>query len=456
MQDVEPRTIAFAVLSETGHYSGSFRLARNLKERGHKIVYIGIADFEKLVLDQGFEFISFAKDLLPAGYFAAFTAAQSRPTHGPLEWAERRRSDERLFKAFLSRITDGPLDDCLLSSEPDLLICDTFVWYVAMRAIRLGIPTIDFSPILSLHPNPNIPPIVTARLPGETRWSKLRVRAAWKWLRIRFLFSKYAASKLLGWYRFPTRMHHLVDAFMDIAKRSGYPTEENETWWFGEMGPRLVLPEIVLCPEVFQLPGAPERLRRYLSDFVDIGRREEPLENGAIDPKKPLVYCSLGTAAHFYPDSARFFRAVVGAAQIRQDWQFVLHVGDHPEGRRLGDGGPNLLIKRRVPQHRLLKSARAMVTHGGLNSIMECIHFGVPMVIFPGLRDQPGNAVRASHHNIALVSDMARVTPERIVDLAGRAMNDEALLHGLADIKARIAAEPGMAAIIEFVESFKS
>ena len=31
-------------------------------------------------------------------------------------------------------------------------------------------------------------------------------------------------------------------------------------------------------------------------------------------------------------------------------------------------------------------------------SIMECIHFQVPMVIIPGLRDQPGNMARAVHH----------------------------------------------------------
>jgi zeaxanthin glucosyltransferase len=454
MEDSLKLTIAFAMLSETGHYTGTFRLARSLRDRGHRIVYIGIADFEKLVTSQGFEFAPFAADLLPAGYLEEFRASQSEPNNGMLGKLKKRRSDERFFAAYLNRIKDGPLDECLVSRKPDLLLCDTFMWYIALRALKLGIRTVDISIILSLYQNLRIPPIVSSIFPGDARCSAFKVRASWKRLRLKFFFTKRLASGLLGWYRFPTRMHHLVDVFLQIAKHSDYPCKENKTYWFGEMGPRLVLPEIVLCPEAFQLPGVPAHNRRYLSDFVDIERREEPLDSDGLGSEKPLVYCSLGTAAHFYPHSLRFFEAVVEAARMRGDWRFVLHVGDHPKAEKLGPAGPNLPVRKRVPQLNLLKKASVMVTHGGLNSIMECIHFGVPMVIFPGLRDQPGNAVRAAHHNIALVADMARVTPKMLVDLAGRAMSDDTLLKGLADMKTRIAAEPGMDAIVAFIESY--
>ncbi|MFH1964237.1 MAG: nucleotide disphospho-sugar-binding domain-containing protein [Acidobacteriota bacterium] len=249
-------------------------------------------------------------------------------------------------------------------------------------------------------------------------------------------------------------MHHLIDVFLRIAKRSGYPCEENKTYWFGEMGPRLVLPEIVLCPKAFQLPGSPADGRRYLGYPVDTERCEEPLADDALDNGKPLVFCSLGTSAFFYPHARRFFKAVVDAGRLRKDWQFVLHVGDFQEADELGPPGPNLLISKRVPQLALLREASVMVTHGGLNSIMECIHFGVPMVIVPGLRDQPGNAARAVHHGIAVTAGMARITPEKLVDLIGRAMGDTGIRQGLAGMQRKIADEQDLEKNIRFIESY--
>lgn len=126
---------------------------------------------------------------------------------------------------------------------------------------------------------------------------------------------------------------------------------------------------------------------------------------------------------------------------MRKDWQFVLHVGDCQEADKLGPPGPNLLIHKRVPQLALLRKASVMVTHGGLNSIMECIHFGVPMVIVPGLRDQPGNAARAVHHGIAVTAGMARITPEKLVNLIARAMVDTGIRQGLASMQQKISDE---------------
>jgi UDP:flavonoid glycosyltransferase YjiC (YdhE family) len=439
---------------ETGHYTGTFRLARTLHARGHKIVYLGIADFEQLVKSQGFEFIPFAVDLLPVGYGARFAASQAQPLRGVLPRWRKRLTAEQLFGEYLRRIEDGELDLRLTVCEPDLLLCDTLMWYVAIRAYRLGIPTVDISIPLSLYCNTRIPPVVSSIRPKPTVWSAVQVWTTWKWLRLKFFFTKRVAALLFGTYRFPTRMHHLVDVFKQIAKRSGYPCKENETWWYSELGPRLVLPEIMLGPQAFQLPESPADGRRYLGDFVDINRREEPLEAGVLDEHKLLVFCSLGTAAAFYPHAMRFFRAVVDASTLREEWQFVLHVGNHPEATKLGSPRPNLLIRERVPQLTLLRSARVMVTHGGMNSIMECIHFEVPMVIVPGLRDQPGNATRAVHHGLAVTARMASITAKELVSLIVHVMEDCSIREALARMKRAIADEKGMDASIQFIETF--
>jgi MGT family glycosyltransferase len=194
--------------------------------------------------------------------------------------------------------------------------------------------------------------------------------------------------------------------------------------------------------------------RQYLGDFVDVGRHEEPLEAGLLDERKPLVFCSLGTAATFYPHSLRFFQAVITASKLREDWQFVLHVGSHPEAAQLESPRPNLLIRERVPQLTLLRRAAVMVTHGGMNSIMECIHFGVPMVIVPGLRDQPGNATRAVHHGLAVTARMASITAKELVSLTAHAMTDRSIREALVRMRRAITDEKGMDASVQFLETF--
>ena len=447
-----PRTIVFAMLADTGHYTGTFRLARRLRAQGFRIVYVGMADFADLVRAQGFEFLPFAEDLVPAGYVTAFAASSRNRPQGLLPRWRQRRTDEALFAAYVRRIEDGSLDQLLRSCRTDLLICDTFLWHVALRALGAGIPTIGLSVTLTYRRNGRIPPIVTGLRPGPEWWSPLVVRGTWSWLRLKFFFTKRVASRLLGLYRFPHRMHHLVGVFLRIARRSGYPAKEGRTWWFGEIGPRLALSEIVLGPEAFQFPGAPKEGKLYLGDFIDTERCEESLDD---DPgeDRPLVYCSLGTGALFYPHAGRFFRAVVAASRLRPDWRFTLHVGSGTDIAALGTAPPNLRIRARVPQLALLHRAAVMVNHGGFQSVMECIHFGVPMVICPGLRDQPGIAARAAYHGIAYTTSMAGITPESLVGLVERAMRDGALRDAIARLQRAIASEAGMEAALRFIAS---
>ncbi|MGE9290380.1 MAG: glycosyltransferase, partial [Puniceicoccales bacterium] len=113
----------------------------------------------------------------------------------------------------------------------------------------------------------------------------------------------------------------------------------------------------------------------------------------------------------------------------------------------------NLQITRWVPQLALLRRAAVMVTHGGLNSIMECVNLSVPMVILPCQRDQPGNAARAAYHHLGLVSDPAHLTPAKLLAQISTAMSSEDLRSGIETMKAKIQEEDGMQNAIEFIRS---
>jgi zeaxanthin glucosyltransferase len=429
-----PLRIGFAMLAETGHHAGTFRLARSLRARGHDVCYLGLPTLAPLVEAQGFRYLPFADD----------RASEAEAGRGPLA---RRLAAERRFADFLARIEAGPLDACLRQLDPDVLLCDPFVWYVGLRAWRLRIPTINLSVVLTSHPNPTVPPIVSGLDPATA--GPLRVYTEWARWRVRALFGKQLASLLLGRFRAPARLHHLHGVFRRIARGADYPCRVNDTYVRGEMGPRLVLPEIVLCPRVFELPGVDEN-RCYAGDFVDRDRIEPAL---VVPGTGPLILASLGTSPTTYPHAPRFFRAVAAASRLRPDWRFVLHTGGHPAHHTLGGDTANLVVREQVPQLALLAQAAAMITHGGINSLMECVEWGVPMLVVPGLRDQPGNAVRARRAGIALTATMSRIGPAEIVERVGRAMSDDGMRGRLAAMRQAIARENGLATAVDFIES---
>ncbi|KAM4809753.1 UDP-glucuronosyltransferase 3A1 [Rhinophrynus dorsalis] len=70
---------------------------------------------------------------------------------------------------------------------------------------------------------------------------------------------------------------------------------------------------------------------------------------------------------------------------------------------------PNVKIMDWISQNDLLghPKARLLVTHGGLNSLMEAIYHGVPVVAIPLFGDQPDNAVRikAKHFGTFIPTD---------------------------------------------------
>ena len=104
------------------------------------------------------------------------------------------------------------------------------------------------------------------------------------------------------------------------------------------------------------------------------------------------------------------YRAILEAVEKLPETQVVLSVGKNLELEELGPIPSNVIAVRSAPQIELLKRATLAITHAGLNTALESLGQGVPMVAIPIGYDQPGVAARIAHHGVGELVEVDDLT----------------------------------------------
>lgn len=165
------------------------------------------------------------------------------------------------------------------------------------------------------------------------------------------------------------------------------------------------LSNMALCPEDFELPQfrRPSSELRYVEPSIDLERHEASFNWKNIDPSKRLVLCTFGTQARRHPEVISKIKAVIQTAKELPEIQFVIATGCFAKGKAIeleNEPPENVRLEPMVPQIKLLPKSDLLITHGGLGSIKEALHFGVPMLVLPLGYDQPQNAARVMHFGL--------------------------------------------------------
>lgn len=409
--------IVFILGPSMGSLNSSLKLARTLRGHGHGVSYMGLADSAEHVLRNGFEFNTIYESWFPKGLTAKYALIAT--ARG---FARRKllRSDIMARQAFLEAILTGrdtEFQDIIRTIKPDLIVhihSDRLMVVLALLGLSSRVLVIYLRDMLGWSEQGSIPPIGTDVIPlGPV--SRLRSFLAWR------------KNAVLRRYRnMYSRLVYRVDfdgMIRAIATKCGYPWPLVDR---NAIPPYILrLPEIVLCPKEFDFPYAAKPSRYYVEASIDVDRDEPPFPWKSLNGTSPLVYCALGTLTWFPQSRYRaFYQAVIDASRSRPDWQWVVAVGD---SLSVGDfrGIPkNVILVNRAPQLQLLKRARMMITHGGTNTIKECVYFGVPMVVYPLGYDHPGNAARVIYHGLGVKGNFLKVSTEQVRTLVDRVDGD--------------------------------
>ena len=109
----------------------------------------------------------------------------------------------------------------------------------------------------------------------------------------------------------------------------------------------------------------------------------EPLASG----DGPLVYLSLGSLGSA---DVELMRDLIGSL-ADSPYRVIVSMGPQHDQLELAS---NMAGEEFLPQTSILPQVDLVITHGGNNTVTECLHFGKPMVVLPLFWDQYDNAQR--------------------------------------------------------------
>ena len=93
--------------------------------------------------------------------------------------------------------------------------------------------------------------------------------------------------------------------------------------------------------------------------------------------------------------------------------QLVISLGGGLEPERLGRLTGEPLVVKFAPQLEIVKRAAAVITHAGLNTTLESLAEGVPLVCIPMGNDQPGVAARVAARGVGVVVPRRKLPNQR-------------------------------------------
>jgi MGT family glycosyltransferase len=179
---------------------------------------------------------------------------------------------------------------------------------------------------------------------------------------------------------------------------------------------------ITQTPKEFDFPGIPWPAQfHYAGPFHDDqGREPVPFPWDELTGK-PLIYASLGSLVNGLYD---IYKHILEAVQPLEDVQVVLSIGHNIDPENLGTIPSNTIVVRSAPQIKLLKRAALCITHAGLNTTLESLAHGVPMVAIPIAYDQPGVAARIAYHGTGEFIEVDELTTDRLRILIEKVLRD--------------------------------
>ncbi|CAG2110220.1 unnamed protein product [Medioppia subpectinata] len=184
----------------------------------------------------------------------------------------------------------------------------------------------------------------------------------------------------------------------------------------------------------------PETYHRFDYCMRTGGEGQEPFVVPDCLRGKPgkLIYFSLGSMGSA---NVELMRRLVGIL-ANSPHRFIVSKGVYHDQYALPD---NMWGARTVPQLQVLGMVDLLITHGGNNTVTECMYHGKPMVVMPLFWNQYDNAQRVHEQGFGVRMDPFVCTAPDLLATVDRLLGDKQLSVKLAAVSHRIQTEKSVA-----------
>ena len=166
---------------------------------------------------------------------------------------------------------------------------------------------------------------------------------------------------------------------------------------------------------------------------------------------RPLLFISLGTTP--LNDRPDFLRMCLDAF-AGTEWQVAMPIGDRLKVAELGEMPENIEVRPFFPQLDVLRHAAVFLSHTGMNSTMEALYFGVPIVAFPLQPEQEANARRVEDLGLGRRLADEGLSATLIHDLVAEVSRDQQIRGKVAAMSRRVRNSGGATAAADAMERY--
>jgi zeaxanthin glucosyltransferase len=377
--------IAFLSLPLTGHLNPMTALARKLQSRGNEVVFIGVPDIEPVVRAADLKFVPFCENEYPPGSVAKSWGKVANLYGLDVVRYTARELTPGLIKAALEHLPGK-----IAETGVNALVLDTAFRIIEIVPMHLRLPYVQIWNVLHFDLSGSTP-LALYSWPHETSPEAL-------------------ARNVEGLQIFREYRGALMPIAQSYADQNGLEID-----WTNPAATVSKLAVITQTPKEFDfpIPNLPPHFH-YAGPFHDDeGREPVPFPWKKLT-NKPLIYASMGTLVNALD---KVYGTILEAVSEFPEMQVVLSVGRNFNLDDLGPIPSNTIVVRVAPQIELLKRAALCITHAGLNTALEALAQGVPMVAIPIGYDQPGVAARIAYHGVGEFIEVGNLTVRRLLEL---------------------------------------
>lgn len=403
--------------AESGHLNTFIPIARELKQRKHRVTFISIIDAQVKVLAADLEIQVIGEDIFPLGKLE-----ERFIELGKLNGLAALKYTIALLKDIANVILrDAP--QVVEEVGIEALLVDQTNREGGSVAELLGIPFITICSAVVLNRDLEVPPFSTPWQYDPTWKGRLRNKLGYKILN--------SVTKPLG------------NNINEYRRAKNLPPHNSANDAYS------TLAQITHQPQKFEFPrqNLPPCFH-FTGPYNSASRRETVAFPWSELNGKPLIYASMGTLQNRLTEVFE----IIAFACAKLDARLVITLGgaDIPDSLKTLPGNP--LVVSYAPQLELLPQTAVTITHAGMNTTLECLTHGVPMVAIPITNDQPGIAARIVWSGTGMMIPVKKLTTENLERAVRRVLTTDSYKKSALGFQEHIKHSGGVTQAADIIE----